>query len=464
MKLERIFQSFSKKDWHWAEKWFESPIFNSHEKVLAYFRYLKNGNKRTIFSKNLQPFMFPEAPENTAKMHHLNNYLLKGSEAYLAWENWQQEPFGQELALLFACRRRGLTAHFHEVKKRLWQQLQGSLRRDSHWYRTQYRLALEEYHQTLPGRSAGAGHLQPLSEWHDLAFIAEKLRNACIFASMQRVASSESADNDLLPLILEYVRTRPQWLEKTAIGAYYYGYMALKEPREAGHFYALKNFLPRAAAEFSWSELRDLYLLAINFCIHRINLREEAYLREVFELYQNGLQSGVFIEQDHISRFTYTNIAMAGLRLREFGWTYQFLLDYRDRLPENGRQGTYAFNLARYFCEKGDYERAMPLLQEMAFDDVLHNLAARAMLLRMYFETSAGIALESLMTSWSVYLRRKRQIPPQQREAYQHLIQFTRKLWGLPRRDRRLRRLLAEEIAATVPVAEKDWLLRQLEG
>ncbi|MBK6996683.1 MAG: hypothetical protein IPH31_17780 [Lewinellaceae bacterium] len=131
-------------------------------------------------------------------------------------------------------------------------------------------------------------------------------------------------------------------------------------------------------------------------------------------------------------------------------------------LPETQRQGTFAFNLARYHCERGNYTQAMPLLLEMDFDDVLHNLTAKAMLAKMYWETAEINALENLLTSFSVYLRRKRQVSDQLRTGYQNFIRFVRRLQALPPGKKSARAALREEIEQTALVAEKDWLLRML--
>jgi hypothetical protein len=294
-----------------------------------------------------------------------------------------------------------------------------------------------------------------------VAFVAEKLRNACAIASRQRVLRSE-LDMGLLPAVLDFVRTRPQLLEYPAVAVYFHGYMALIEPQKDDHFFALKALLPDAARQFPLDELRDIYLLAINFCIQRINLREALYLREVFELYQNGLAFGVFLDNGQISRFTYTNIALAGLRLQEFKWVYSFLHEHRDNLPEHQRQGAFSFNLARYYCEIGDYKQAMPLLLEMDFDDVLHNLTAKAMLAKMYFETQESTALQSLLASLVAYLRRKRQVSEQQRTAYSNFIRFLRRLEATPKHEKSTLAALKKEILETALVAEKDWLLRVL--
>lgn len=462
MKALELLRSLSKKDWHWFGKFLNSPIYNQNELVLQLFNFFKSKkelSENSKLSKNISAVLFPEAPFEAAKVHHVGNYLSRNIEEYMAWDEWWQDEPVRQRYLLQAYRKRNLDKYFFDQLQQLRQGATEQPLRHAAHYRGLYRLALEEYQHSMQIGRSTAEQLQPLSDWHDLAFIAEKLKNACGIVSRQRVMRTE-LETGLLTPVLDYVRAHAQLLEHPAIAIYFHGYLALTEPDQEHHFFALKNQLDKAVTQFPLEELRDVYLLAINFCIHRINLREEIYLSEVFELYKNGLNTGVFLDHGQISRFTYTNIALAGLRLKSYAWVYDFLFQYREKLPEAQRQGVFSFNLARYYCERGDFVQAMPLLQEMDFDDILHNLTAKAMLAKMYYETEELTALDSLLASLTAYLRRKRQVSEQQRSAYKNFIRFTRRLGNLPKRDRKKRRMLLQEIQETALVAEKDWLLR----
>lgn len=466
MKVIELLSSFSRDDWHWLKKLVNSPVYNQNEgvsRIFEIFRKQQDLTKKSYSSEKIHELLHPELPYNAAKIHHTTNYFLGAVEDFLAWDEWWKDDSEQQRYLLQAFRKRGLNRFFHEKIEKMRANMEKQPLRHAEHYRFRYRLALEDYHFSMQNGRSAAEQLQPLADWHDIAFISEKLKNACGLVSRQRVLRME-LDLGMLPYVLDFVRARPQMLQHAAIAVYYHGYLALSNPDRDEHFFALKAQLSASADQFPVEELRDIYLLAINFCIHRINLREDAYLREVFELYKNGLNFGVFYDNGQVSRFTYTNIALAGLRLQEFSWVYEFLHRYKEKLPETQRQGTFAFNIARYYCERGDYGQAMPLLLEMDFDDVLHNLTAKAMLVKMYFETETTAALDSLLASLGAYLRRKRQVSEQQRTAYQNFIRFVRRLGSLPRRDKAGRGALLAEINETSLVAEKDWLLRQARG
>ena len=201
--------------------------------------------------------------------------------------------------------------------------------------------------------------------------------------------------------------------------------------------------------------------MAINFCIRRINQQEERFFREIFDLYQSGLQHGALLENGILSRWTYNNITLTGLRLREFEWVKTFLHDYAPLLGESHREGAVNFNLARYHYETGALREAMQHLLRIDYDDVLHNLAAKTMLCKIYFTLGETDALENQLDSIQIYLRRKR-VLGYHRDNYSAIVRFIRKLLTVNLNSMVERKKLSEEIKAAPTLTERDWLLGEL--
>ncbi|MCB0575836.1 MAG: hypothetical protein KDC61_14860, partial [Saprospiraceae bacterium] len=131
------------------------------------------------------------------------------------------------------------------------------------------------------------------------------------------------------------------------------------------------------------------------------------------------------------------------------------------RLHLRERDNLYRYNLAYLRFQQRDYASAMPLLQQVDLEDPLNNLDARRMLLRSYYELGEWSALESLLQSFSAYLRRQKNLG-YHRVTNENLILFTKKLMDRDRRDRAAAAALRTAIDATPDVAERAWLLEQL--
>ncbi|MEO0778287.1 MAG: hypothetical protein AAF146_17090 [Bacteroidota bacterium] len=391
------------------------------------------------------------------ELHHLSSYLLRVAEQYLAWAEWQKDEKDWGTYLLRAYRKRGLDKPFRQNLKKTRRQHDKQQLRNATFYRQQYQLQWEEHSFSAShGRSKGF-HFQEFSDALDQSFSAEKLKNACALLSHQAV-SKEKYDMGILEAVLRHVKQK-NWMTSPAIALHYHSCQALLDADDDDSFQALKAQLINQRQCFTLDELRDAHLLAINCCIRRINLRKPGYLREVFDLYRSGLELDLFLTDNQLSPFTYNNIILAGLKLNEFDWVLIFLQNYQQYLPESQRQSSYSYNLARYYYELGDYQQAMPLLMQMENDDLLHNLSAKSMLAKMYYELQEYDALDSLLNSFRTYIYRKE--VSYHRDFYLPFIGFMNRLVALRPYDRKGKEKLRQEVRAS-RAPEKDWLLKQL--
>ena len=94
----------------------------------------------------------------------------------------------------------------------------------------------------------------------------------------------------------------------------------------------------------------------------------------------------------------------------------------------------------------------------MEYENTTYNLNAKAMLLSIYYETGADIALDSLFDSVTAYLNRHRELPASAQEAFRSLISFTRRLTRMLPGDKKALGLLKKDLAERKYVASRPWL------
>jgi len=437
------------------EKYLHSPFHVTHEGISKLYTALK---------KHLQePDIDAEMLRKTLKieqkqLYHWTNYLLDALEDFLALEEWQLQNHERDFYTIGALRRLRLqqpaAAMLRYARKRLVQSPAHGLQ----YYTADYRLQTEEFlGSTQQGRTK-AFNLQALTDAQDLAFMVDKLRIGCLLLSHQAVAQ-QNYDAGLLALVLQFLENS-KFLEVPLLAAYYYAYQAASGGKTED-FLALKTALQNHAGQFAANETHDLYLLAINFCIRRINRGDTAFFREIFELYQSGLEYGALMDEGVLSRWTYNNITATALRLRELAWLAQFLQRYTIFLPEEHREGAFQYNMARYHYESGNRRAAMQHLLHREHDDVLQNLSAKVILCKIYFEEQALDALENQLDSIQIYLRRKKVIG-YHRDNYNATVRCMRKLLSINPLDNAAKSKLRAEIEAMPLLPEREWMLDKL--
>jgi hypothetical protein len=443
------------------EKFVRSPYHVTHPGVGQLLELLKDNLENEALDKAyLVIQLFKERETDPRRLYHLTNYLLAAVEKFLAQEVWERQQHIQHADTIEGLRGLNLNEPAEAMYRYARKQLGIEKVKGSEFHRAAYRLHWEEYQLSLQQGRAKSSNAQALSDTQDVAFICEKLRTGCLLLSHQLV-TKQTYDKGLLDPILTFLSGH-KYLEIPLVAAYYHGYFAqLGEAGGDQHFLQLKALLKEHAQFFSLSEVHDLFLMAINFCIRRINQQEELYFREIFDLYQFGLQHGALLENGLLSRWTYNNITLTGVRLKEYAWVKDFLLQYAPLLGESHREGAVNFNLARYHYEMGALKEAMPYLLRIEYDDVLHNMGAKMLLCKIYFALGETDTLENQLDSIQIYLRRKK-VLGYHRDIYLAFVRFIRKLLTLKPNHAADRKKLREEIEATPGLPEKAWLLGEL--
>ncbi len=381
-------------------------------------------------------------------------------EGYIVHKELCEDDTQTNLALAGFYRKRKLDKLFQKTIKKVESTLDNAGIHDRTFYENEYALYNEKQLFKSGKKRTVSLNLQKYSDALDLDYLAKKMNQTCIILTHQRVFK-ESCDIGLLDQVLDYVEQN-EFFHSPAISIYYYIYKTLTVPKETNYFQNLKTEIEEHGHRFTHSEIRDIYLMAINYCIGRMNAGDEAFVKEAFDLYREGLQKGILIDDKVVSRFTFLNVIRIGLRLKEFEWVDSFITDYEKYLERRHRESIVHYSRSRYYFEKRDYNRAMRLLIQVEYDDILINLNAKSMLLKIYYEQDELDALESLLDSLRAYLNRK-EVVGYHKANYQNIIRFTKKLTRVtPYRDDQKKKL-EKEIKEASPLTEKEWLLQQLE-
>jgi hypothetical protein len=462
--LTQVLQTFSKKEWKELRKWLQSPVHNQREDVLRLFDFISdqevNNALEQVDKEAAYRFTYPETPYDDAKFRQVVHFLFKSVEEYLLYQEIRKDPVHTSRVIASVYSKRQLPKFFERAIRLSKETLEEHPFRNGAYLRSDYLLQQEIYSFSSRQQRNTLLNLQEASDALDVTFVADKLRQCCLMLSHQSVYKTDYRMG-FLEEVLRYVETH-DLLELPAIAMYYYSYKAIAERDNENHFKSLKSHLLLYGHLFPPLEIRDIYILAINYCNFRINKGASAYVSESFELYQRGIETGALIENGEISRWTFRNAVAVGLRHKAFGWVEAFIRDYAAFLNAKHREGYTRFNLAKLYFEKKDYNQAMQLLSTFELnDDILVTLNAKAMLLKMLYEEGEYDALESLLNSLGTYLLRK-ELMGYHKAHYKLMVRFTKKLLRISPYSHQQRQKLSKEIRETEAFTEKEWFLEQL--
>jgi hypothetical protein len=460
--LVKIFRKLSKKDIRELRKLVRSDYFNQRTDVIRLFDYLSAAMRQSdcdLSKPEVYKHVFPDQAYDDSLMRYAMSFLLKAVKRYFALIELEEYSIPWQVHLCRALRKRGMDELFEKEWAILEEKQRKQPFRNIQFHYDNYQLQLERYEYIHKQRRSGRMNLQELSDELTIFYIADTLRHSCTILSHQSM-SQQDYNLQLVEEVIAHVE-QGNFLDIPAVAMYYYAFKALQNLANETDFEQLKQLINENWSLFPSNEMRDIYLLAINFCIRKLNKGQRNYIREAFELYKSGFEREVLLEDGQLSRFTYKNVLMLAMGLEEWAWASHFLEAYKQYLPERERENIYTYNLAIYHFRKPDYDKAMRLLHKVELKDVLYALDARRMLLRMYYELQEYDALESLLDSFATYIRRQKDIG-YHRENYLNLISFMKRILRSNLYDKAVKASIRAEAQQTEALAERNWLLTQL--
>ncbi len=463
-RLLQLLETFSRAELREFDRFVRSPYFNRQDELvdlIGLLLPLLSAQRPVPEKPQIFDQLFPRQPYEDTQMRLMMSRLLKLAEQFLALNAWQADELGVQAGVMTAYRKRNLPAHFASAARLLSDRLEAGAYRDQAYHQLHF-IREEQEHLLNSGQLRVRDlNLEEIHRHLDLAYFIAKLRYACLALSRQQVYRKDY-DPGILPAVHKYIRENGL-LRFPAVSLYFHALESLENPGKAGCFDRFKDLLRAHFGVLPGEESRDLLLIAINYCIRRLNEGERAFAHEGLALYQFGLEKGILTEKGELSRFTYRNIAAMAIKTDALDWAETFIHQYRDQLPSEYRESMYSFSLAQLAYRRRQFDQALDLLQKTEYQDVLLNLAAKTLQLKIYYENSAFDLLHSHLDAMKVFLGRKR-ILGYHRNNYLAIIRYAKKLLTANPYDKKALEKLRQQVESEESLTEREWLLEQIDA
>lgn len=439
----------------------ESPFVNRRKKLLLLLRVItqqeaeKPWDREKVFHS-----VFGKDAFNALRLNNLLSDLYKLEKKFLAWKQFEKSGGQREVLLLEKLIEKDSRKPVEQI---LRQSAQGdSADSETHFKRS--RLA-DQYYFSHSRKQDNAFLLQS-SEGLELYYLQSQLRTWCELLNRSHILSLEYPEEPLARFLDYLSMALPVFGKDPVIALYHPILQWLLHPGEDAWFAEFRKIVMQHVALLPPQEARDIVSYMQNYCVKRINEGRMEYLSEWIRMVKELLPMHLLEEGGYLSQWTYKNIVTAGLRLKDFTWTESFIHSQYENLAPETRDNAYQYNLAVFYYESGDMQRAMQWLNKVHFTDPNYYLDARSILLKIYFAQEAQDALISLRDSVRVYLLRDKLLSREQKQLYKNLFLYTWKLFRLQFESAHLRkderenkiRLLEKEFATQKLIANRQWL------
>lgn len=458
-KLLVLIQSLTNEELKMIKLALDSPFFNYRNEEKSLFAYLvkyKNNNANLKDLKKLYRYVFKSDDLILSKLRNVMSYLTKIILRVMTIIELEDE--NTEVALLRFLRKKDLSKFFLQEYAASKQNVSSKL--SSKLYYNKLQLHTEYYTHSIIKRKAMDIELQVLSEDLDLYYVTQKLKQACNIISYKNMFKTEH-ELELLDEVLALIN-RKKLNENPLIQILLNTYNSMLNPEEEKYFYKLKESLINYTQYIDINELKDVYILAINYCIKKINTGKSAYYNEIFLIYKSGLDNKIFEENGKISPYTFKNIVSIAIGIEEYDWLAVFLEAYENKILGEFAKDFYIYSLARYYFALKKYNEAMDLLQEVDIKETFTGLDTRILIIKIYYELKEFDLIDYTINNFKQQLQRKN-LQTYHQATYKNFIKWMQKIIKTQHYNKPEKQKMAQSISKETIVAEKRWLLSILE-
>lgn len=455
------------------KKFVNSPYFNVNSSLIQLFDLYnseirsEDSHDANLDKEDVWIHVFPQEKFNGIRLRKLNSDFLRLLEQFLAQEQFENNPLHRANYLLKALSEKQIEKLYKgsiTTARRLSNQ---QLERTASYYYYQYQIEKNLYSLTIDfdkktkiKSNTILTNLEEIGGNLDIFYLTEKMRYYYTFLTLRNIAPLEKEVFPITHIVNEVKKL--DYTKHPPLAIYYQIYLTFSFQDEEEHFQDLKKLINIYLEIFPKNEAKDIYESILNYCIAKVNKGNQEYFKEMFELFEYGLNSRILIPNDKLDPANFRNISITALRLGKYAWTDKFISEYNHLLEPKYRQNAVIFNRARLETYKKNFEKVIELLREVTFEDLVYELSSKALQIVAYYELNEQEVLISFLSSFNTFLRRNTKIPERRKNNYKKLIYFTRKLIKLTPRMKPDIKKLRTEINDSENFADKPWLLEKI--
>jgi len=469
-KLISFLASFSLAEQQSFARYLDAPYFNQNNALAKLFMLIQPSLSEAKASRSQQiprlskahiwKQLFPKEPYNDARLRRYCSDLLQSAYQYCYISTCLSDEKEELISLLNHTKSPAFEKHFNGLDRK-FEQLQQNGRKPSGRYYEQlfnYHMIHHRHQEARGEKLKDFSQIEKADYYLDCHYYLQKLKHYCDALGYQNFMARKPDIRTPAGFLeqlagMEMVQQEP-WLR-----AYYLTARMLSADKGEPWFYELKEALFSSVDQLPLEDANALCIHLSNFCIDKkINIGETSFFQELFEVYRRAIEAGLLLKDGLLTHQDYKNIISVGLHIKEFSWVEYFIQQYTEKLPEEHQENALTYNLAKVYFHQGRYEKVIEQLREVEYQSPVYALGSKLLLLLTYFEMGEFLALDSLLDSFRIYLRRNQQISREVKQQYLNVIRFTRKLSRINPGDEKTLLKIEQQVGNCKTLAARQWL------
>lgn len=467
-KLLVLLGTFNKYDLNRFRKFLLSPYFNEQEEIVRLFDLcnvaLRKGPEAVsdLDKNKVWSALFPGSKTDEAQLRRLGSDLTQLALKFRALEIREQNPVQEWLDIQKALDQPELNKHLNGAERQVRKLLDSEPLQSTSYYLAGFQLHLNIFNQAskVVANTDFMQKLLPADQFLDCFYVVQKLK---FYVSWLIFRGFRATEEELMVPggFWTYLKNE-RFENEPLIGIYQDAILSLSKPNEEEHFHRLLANLEKHAYDLKKEDLRECYYIAQNYCAFKVNQGKTEYYQVFFSLFKSIIRLGILLENNQLSEGVFKNMITISLRVDEYAWAENFIHEYSAYLPPSIRDNARTFNLANLYSHQKQHSKVIELLRDVEYNDVVYSLGAKLILIRTYYDSGELLALDSLIDSFRIFLRRNKVISKNLKREYNNFLNFVKKLTSLNATDAKALDGFRKRVMAAAANTPKKWLLEKI--
>ncbi len=406
----------------------------------------------------LHQYLFPNEAYEDKRIRYAMSAFCKLMEQFFTIEALNKHPYLNKVLLLKDLSTRNLEKSYQQEESKINIMLNDEKYNIPSFSLFDLQVAqIKDEHFQQQRIRRDDNNLRCVADKLDAFYYLERLKYTCALLDRQHIIQTR-AEIELSEQWLKHLITN-NFFNSSTIQAYYIIHQMLTQIPPETFFLQMQNLMEQQEDSINQSDKKEIYLFIINYCARKIRIGEVNYSDTAYKWYKRGIEQRILFDGKELSPWTFTNMVKLSLKLGQHKWTELFIKDYESYLPTDFRQNCIHYNLSELYYYANRLELAQVHLHQVVHSDIHYYLGARLLLAKIYFQLREEEALTSLISAFSIFLKRNKVISNPIKEPYLNFCNLLSRIVRTSKYNSQLK----EDIIATKVVAEKEWLLTAIQ-
>lgn len=474
-KLFNLLKSFSPKELNDFKKMASSPIYTGGRNYLPFLKeILKILKKNTsqYSSRDLYSKIYPDKEYSSQTLKNRFSEMFRLCEDFIVYNKINSNSFEKEKFLLPYYLDKKLFRLFENKYARDKKLLESQPDSDNKYRNLAF---LNMVNITLLNKKNKKGKMYDQfyesSSFYTCSYLIELFQFGIEYKTQEY--DNEIREFNFILKILDTLKI-DDVIEKfkksndkfyRVVCMFYYLYKAYENPEDESNYYEARKLFVELNFFFEDESKTELYKCMITYCIMRQNAGIKKFQFELFDLYNEKLNQGLYSEFHQ--RMYPTNIfrdyVYIGLEIGNYHWVDNFIKKYYKELPEETREDEYNLSYAKLYYQERQFNKALMNLNLIKGNNYIHYLDSSVLKLIIFFELDrledSFLEIDKLRH----YIRNHKEIPIIHREFQLNFVKMYQRIIKLKSKpDIDYAGYLANEINSINRISRRDWLIEKV--